>query len=1691
MKTTWTGWLPLMGAVLLPHAQAEIGTRVIPPSERGYSVESIRESGERGGMLLTAGTNFTAAHNREMGEAMELWNAHRWQEGVEALGQIWRAHPDSPWAAEAEMHEACYLKFNGRFDEAEERFVSVLAKYPHVPEIQAKVLHYLPHLYALTARWQAALDTHLHMGNLPLTWQERQHLETYSRIFSRGVAREEKERLCGTKALALALAAQNDNGETLRNVSVAGIYRRFDWATRKSAHGSGYSLQELADLCNGTPVELDLDALRQGTTPGHPVLVYLKSPSEPKCFGVLQKPSRGKEQPLTGHFVVVERTGQGFVDLLEPNLGRMRWPMSHFLYRWSGAALKLPGQDALKGRSVSAVRAGTMRGGCCGFAPPPPCDDPCCQGGGGAGGGGGSGGGGVGGRCGGVGGLNAIAGGCGPGGGSGGGGGSSGCCGEEQGNGAPIYRFGLASANLQLKDIPIWYPGAKGPPLMAQLVYNRIATERMAQYTNANFYPFGNKWHFNFSSFLTEGSDNSVEIVLPGGRVQRFLRDGDDYVSADVWNNNVLGCPSGLEWFVLEFSKSGNKWYFNTNTAFQQRLEKIEDPYGNAVTLQYDSGTGRLTNIVDAIGRFLQLKYNTQGYVTNVTDMLGRAAVFGYSPDHDLISMTDMGGLTTTIQYDTNHWPTNIVYPSEQAWNIHYKQGDEVYTQPFRMQVADPLDQTNGYYFVGTGPEGPITLKDRTGNEWTYNQRAVGDTERIYETFVNGTDTWDYRLFDVEANPIYIITKSFQGCGEFCFDVQVTNLYDGRHNLLSSTLITNATPWDEDLRVVGTWTNWYDNRDNLLGTMNPLNQITRYVYDDKDKVIFITNALNQVTRMRYDSNGNLTNLVDALNRTNRWLFNVNGLETESLYPDGLRITKGYDTIGRLNAVTNHGSGLFLEYTYDDLDRLRDTIFPDATSNHFEYACCGLDWTRDRLNRVTHYGRDALGRTSSVTDPENRLTEFKYNGADQITNLITHVAGRERVKQFDYTSTNGFSRLTQVTTPMGKLIRYDYTFRGGLASREDGNGNVTKYLYDPLGRLTTVTDSNDVVLVSMEYDVLGNVKHVASTHSVFDYTYDDLNRATQAVCTLTNVPGFATVKYRIDYWFDGVGNITNRVITGLQGMSDTITTRYAFDVMNRLTNVVQLTNAVESARAGYQYDSAGRLWKKSYGNDDVATHAYDSESRLLSLGITNSTTLVTCYTYGWDAGGNILAITNNGTNVTLYGYDCAGQLTNELAFTNGIVGSVSNSWQYDAAGNWLNAGAGAQWHYNLDNELMGKANSSYTNWSVTITGEVEPGPQSNKWYNTTAQCRGVEGQVSANNGTFSLTNVPVYPGTNALVVAVMDVSGNLTQEVRHVSKSAQETFGYEGNGNVTNWVTATVTWAYEWDWADRLTKVTSNGIVVLQNWYDANSRRIAKQEVVNGQTKKWLHLYDGWNIIAVMNENGQIAETFTRGVGIAGDIGTLVAVTHHGGANAGTYYAHHNHRGDVTVMRSGTTTVGAYGYSAFGLLTSASGPDLCRFKFSSKEREESCGFSYYGFRFYAPQWQRWQSKDPIGEEGGNNLYLFVDNAPKDQVDAYGLDSTKDPPKPKAPTPKPPKAPPQFEPIPTPKPGSACADWCSSRRTAGDWAEIDCLRCCTEMFSQRKTHPFSLKNIGWMGWYDSCRGTCEITRGVHGPDVPRPK
>ena len=73
-------------------------------------------------------------------------------------------------------------------------------------------------------------------------------------------------------------------------------------------------------------------------------------------------------------------------------------------------------------------------------------------------------------------------------------------------------------------------------------------------------------------------------------------------------------------------------------------------------------------------------------------------------------------------------------------------------------------------------------------------------------------------------------------------------------------------------------------------------------------------------------------------------------------------------------------------------------------------------------------------------------------------------------------------------------------------------------------------------------------------------------------------------------------------------------------------------------------------------------------------------------------------------------------------------------------------------------------------------------------------------------------------------------------------------------------------------------------------------------------------------------------------------------------------------------------VAAYTYHAFGRTISQSGPlaDVFRHRFSSKYFDMETGLYYYGRRFYSPVLRRWLNRDPIGEEGGNNLYCFCGN-----------------------------------------------------------------------------------------------------------------
>ncbi|MDI9382262.1 MAG: RHS repeat-associated core domain-containing protein [Verrucomicrobiota bacterium] len=81
----------------------------------------------------------------------------------------------------------------------------------------------------------------------------------------------------------------------------------------------------------------------------------------------------------------------------------------------------------------------------------------------------------------------------------------------------------------------------------------------------------------------------------------------------------------------------------------------------------------------------------------------------------------------------------------------------------------------------------------------------------------------------------------------------------------------------------------------------------------------------------------------------------------------------------------------------------------------------------------------------------------------------------------------------------------------------------------------------------------------------------------------------------------------------------------------------------------------------------------------------------------------------------------------------------------------------------------------------------------------------------------------------------------------------------------------------------------------------------------------------------------------------------------------------------------------YEYGPFGERVRQSGvlADAQPFRFSTKWTDAESGLVCYGYRYYNPSAGRWLSRDPIEEQGGLNLYGFVNNDPVDFVDVFGL------------------------------------------------------------------------------------------------------
>jgi len=196
-----------------------------------------------------------------------------------------------------------------------------------------------------------------------------------------------------------------------------------------------------------------------------------------------------------------------------------------------------------------------------------------------------------------------------------------------------------------------------------------------------------------------------------------------------------------------------------------------------------------------------------------------------------------------------------------------------------------------------------------------------------------------------------------------------------------------------------------------------------------------------------------------------------------------------------------------------------------------------------------------------------------------------------------------------------------------------------------------------------------------------------------------------------------------------------------------------------------------------------------------------------------------------------------------------------------------------------------------------------------------------------------------------------------------------------------------------------------------------------------------YIYDGMRVIQERDLNNTPQVSYTRGEDLsgslegAGGIGGLLVRSHAYQAGSGTFtnhnYYHADGNGNITYMVTTNQGLAAsYRYDPYGNLLSSSGSLASGnvYRFSSKEIHVNSGLYYYGYRWYAPNLQRWLNRDPLGERnnpllaltrhgninrgafapragrlnrgplerfGNANLYEFVRNSPTGEIDPDGL------------------------------------------------------------------------------------------------------
>ena len=440
----------------------------------------------------------------------------------------------------------------------------------------------------------------------------------------------------------------------------------------------------------------------------------------------------------------------------------------------------------------------------------------------------------------------------------------------------------------------------------------------------------------------------------------------------------------------------------------------------------------------------------------------------------------------------------------------------------------------------------------------------------------------------------------------------------------------------------------YDSLNRLTQVTDPSGFNTTYQYDGLSDPTSTTSPDSGTKASTYDAAGNVLTAVDAKGNTVTYTYDVGNRRLTATYADATQnVTYAYD---QANSVT----GCSISYPIGHLTQVVENAVTTTLCYNAQGYVIQKTQALNGQTQITNYTRSPGGKLLGITHPSGDQVNYTRDADGHINSVsVTTNSGTTTVvSNVVYAP---FGPVTSYTLGSGQTVTrtYDANYRltdlvspaFALHLARDAMGNVTamgtapganpateSYAYDPLNRLTTVTEANGSIFESATYNQAGDrLTKSGSGLATGAYSYNagthQLNATGNAARTV-----------------DANGNTTAISAAGT-------TYGFGFNQRNRMS-VVQVN---QSTVANYLYDAAGERVEKTVGGA-TTTFNYDLGSHLVGeYGATNRE-------YVWMDDIPVANIDINGSTTSI-AFVTADHTGTPRAITDGS-GNVLWAWTYE-------------------------------------------------------------------------------------------------------------------------------------------------------------------------------------------------------------------------------------------------------------------------------------------------------------------------------------------------------------------------------------------------------------------------------------------